>query len=193
MAALLDERDKRQKYERELEQYRKQMEESNKAPPPAPLDPLTDPDGFEASINQRLEQARWDAITTVSHSMALRHHGTEKVKAAEEWLAAELRQNPHFWQNVQRQVDPYDFVVSQHQRALRLQKIGDEDPEAWAQKWAEANGYVKPSQQTQAAGAAGPSQPLAPPRPSLASAPSAGGRGPQAPIGPGEAFRAVFK
>lgn len=195
MAALLDERDKRQKYERELEQYRKQLEEARKAPPPAPIDPITDPEGFEASINQRLEKARWDAITSVSHQMANRHHGAEKVKAAEEWLAGELQTNPHLWQTIQRQVDPYDFVVQQHQRTLRLAKIGDDDPESWAAKWAEQNGYVKADQQHQAAsGGATPSPTQTPlPKPSLATARSAGGTAPRVPMGPGSAFDGVFK
>ena len=195
MAALLDERDKRQKYERELETYRKQLEEARRAPPPAPIDPITDPEGFEASINQRLERARWDAITSVSHSMALRQHGADKVKAAEEWLAGELQSNPHLWNTVQRQVDPYDFVVQQHQRTLRLAKIGDDDPESWAAKWAEQNGYVKADQQHQAApGGATPSPNQTPlPKPSLATARSAGGTAPRVPMGPGSAFDGVFK
>ena len=193
MAALLDERDKRQKYERELEQYRKQLEEARKAPPPAPIDPIMDPEGFEASINQRLEKARWDAITSVSHQMANRHHGAEKVKAAEEWLAGELQTNPHLWQTIQRQVDPYDFVVQQHQRTLKLSKIGDEDPEAWAAKWAEQNGYVRAGQPQSAGGAAPIQQPAPLPRPSLASAPSASGAVPKTQIGPGVAFDEAFK
>jgi hypothetical protein len=196
MAALLDERDKRQKYERELEQYRRQMAEANKAPPPAPIDPITDPEGFEASISQRLEKARWDAITSVSHSMATRQHGAEKVKAAEEWLAGELQNNPHYWQVIQRQVDPYDFVVQQHQRTLRLSKIGDDDPETWAEKWAAQNGYVKADQaQHQAAsgGAAPPPTQTPLPKPSLATARSAGGSAPRVPMGPGAAFEGVFK
>ena len=192
MAALLDERDKRQKFERELEQMRQQSEEANRRPP-QPIDPIADPEAFERSFNDRLNQARWDAVTTVSHAAAQRQHGAEKVKEAEEWLGNELRNNPHLWQTIQRQSDPYDFVVQQHQRTLRLSKIGDEDPEAWAQKWAEANGYTR-AQQAQLAGGAAPIPSTTPlPRPSLASAPSAGGKSPSVPAGPGSAFDAVFK
>jgi len=193
MAAVLDEREKRQKYERELEDLRRKFEEATKKPP-QPLDPIADPEAFERQLNERIERVRWDAITSASHVAALRLHGPEKVKAAEEWLQGELQSNPALWQTVQRQADPYDFVVSQHQRTLRLQKIGDEDPEAWAQKWAEANGYVKANQQQpQVAGGAAPSPQPTLPRPSLASATSAGGKAPNVPVGPGEAFNAVFK
>ena len=193
MAAVLDEREKRQKYERELEEMRRKYEEATRKPP-VPLDPIADPEAFERSLNERIAQVRWDAITATSLATAMRTHGQEKVKAAEEWLQAELQSNPALWQTIQRQPDAYDFVVSQHQRTLRLQKIGDEDPETWAQKWAEANGYVKAgTQQPQGAGVAGPSPNPTLPRPSLASAPSAGGRAPAIPTHPGAAFDAVFK
>lgn len=193
MAAVLDEREKRQKYERELEDLRRKYEEATRKPP-QPLDPIADPEAFERSLNERIERVRWDAITNASLVAATRHHGAEKVKAAEEWLQSELQSNPALWQTIQRQPDPYDFVVSQHQRTLRLQKIGDEDPESWAQKWAEANGYIKAgTQQPQSAGVVGhPPNPTLP-RPSLASAPSAGGKTSTVPVGPGEAFNAVFK
>lgn len=193
MAAVLDEREKRQKYERELEDMRRKYEEATRRPP-QPLDPIADPEAFERSLNERIERVRWDAITNASLVAATRHHGPEKVKAAEEWLQSELQNNPGIWQQIQRQPDPYDYVVSQHQRTLRLQKIGDDDPEAWAQKWAEANGYVKAgTQQPQSAGVAGPPPNPTLPRPSLASAPSAGGKTSTVPVGPGEAFKAVFK
>ena len=193
MAAVLDEREKRQKYERELEDMRRKYEEATRKPP-QPLDPIADPEAFERSLNERIERVRWDAITNASLVAATRHHGPEKVKAAEEWLQSELQSNPALWQTIQRQPDPYDFVVSQHQRTLRLQKIGDEDPESWAQKWAEANGYIKAgTTQPQSAGVVGhPPNPTLP-RPSLASAPSAGGKTSTVPVGPGEAFNAVFK
>ena len=43
IAAVLDEREKRQKFERELEDYRRKYEEATKQPP-APLDPIADPE-----------------------------------------------------------------------------------------------------------------------------------------------------
>lgn len=192
IAAVLDEREKRQKFEREFEEYKRKYEEATRKPP-EPVDPITDPEAFNRSIEERLARARWDAITSVSYASANRVHGADKVKAAEEWLASELQQNPALYQQIQRQPDPYDFVVQQHQRTLRLSKIGDEDPEAWAMKWAEANGYVKASA-PQAPVAGAPIPQTAPlPRPSLASAPSAASKAPQVPTGPGAAFEAVFK
>jgi hypothetical protein len=192
MAAVLDEREKRQRLERELEEVRRKVEAAEK--PQAPIDPIADPDGFNRQLEMQRAKDRWEIITSLSHATATRQHGAEKVRAAEEWLAGELQSNPHFWTTVQRQVDPYDFVVQQHQRFMRLSKIGDDDPEAWAQKWAEANGYIKAPTQAVNAGTSAPSPQSTPlPRPSLASAPSAGGKGPSVPVGPGEAFNAVFR
>lgn len=192
IAAVLDEREKRQKFERELEDYRRKYEEATRQPP-KPLDPIADPDAFDAALRERMEQVEWNAITTVSLASARRQHGDEKVKQAEEWVRSQLAQNPAFYQTIRRQPDPYDFVVREHQRNLRLSKIGDDDPEAWAQRWAEANGYIKAQTQPQPAGSA-PSPQSAPlPRPSLASAPSAASRQPNVPLGPGAAFDAVFR
>jgi hypothetical protein len=75
-----------------------------------------------------------------------------------------------------------------------MSKIGDEDPETWAEKWAQANGYVKAATPQAAAGTTAPSPQSAPlPRPSLASAPSAASTPSTVPQGPGAAFDAVFR
>jgi hypothetical protein len=192
MAAVLDEREKRQKFERELAEYKQRFEELTRKAPET-VDPIADPEAYNRHVESLVARAKWDAITSVSYAMARKHHGDDKVKQAEEWVSSELQANPGLWQQIQRQPDPYDFVVSQHQRTLRLSKIGDEEPESWAEKWALANGYTKATSQP-AADRAGPSpQSAPPPRPSIASAPSAGGKSPHVPTGPGAAFEAVFK
>jgi len=193
IAAVLDEREKRQKFERELEDYRRKYEEATKQPP-APLDPIADPEAFELALQNRIQQVEWNAITTVSLASARRVHGEDKVQQAEAWVQQELARNPHFFQAIRRQPDPYDFVVREHQRSLKMSKIGDEDPETWAEKWAQANGYVKAPTPQAAAGTSAPSPQTAPlPRPSLASAPSAASKPSTVPQGPGAAFDAVFR
>jgi hypothetical protein len=145
MAAVLDEREKRQRLERELEEYRRKAQEAER--PQQPIDPIADPDGFNRQLEMQRAKDRWEIITSISHATASRQHGAEKVKAAEDWLAGELQQNPHFWATVQRQVDPYDFVVQSHQAVTSpVENRRPADPEAWAQKWAEANGYVRATQ-----------------------------------------------
>ena len=174
-----DEKEKRQRLERELEQerqekaaLRRQIEERERQPQ-APIDPFMDPEGFQQSIEER----EWKTITRVTRMFASRQHGEDAVVAAEAWLQRELETNPGFFQTIMRQPDPYDFVVKQHKRQQSFAKLGDDEPETWAEKWARENGYVKAGEGTgQAPPAAGPS-PQSPkpslPRPSIASAPAA--------------------
>lgn len=204
MAAVLDEREKRQKYERELEDMRRKYEEATRKPP-QPLDPIADPEAFERSLNERIQQSRWDAITSTSLVSALRTHGREKVTAAEQWVEQQTAANPAFRQTILNQLDPYDFVVQEHQKSLRQQKLGDKDPDEYAieniRELAKRPEFLKALQDAGLIPAAAPgvSGGVAPsphptlPRPSLASAPSAGGKTSTVPVGPGEAFNAVFK
>lgn len=193
ISALLDEREKRQRYERDVEELRKRLDEATRQPR-APVDPLIDPEAFQRQYEDGLRETEWKLLTKFSHMGAVRQHGAEVVNAAEAWVKDELSANPGFWQTIQSQSDPYDFVVRQHKRHLSLAKIGESDPEAWAEQWAVANGYVKPIQPTQAAVAGAPiPQPTPLPRPSLASAPSAASKSPNVPMGPGASFEAVFK
>ncbi|NBW22176.1 MAG: hypothetical protein EBR82_80920 [Caulobacteraceae bacterium] len=193
-AALLDEREKRQKYERELEDFKRKYEEATRKPP-EPMDPLADPEGFERQLNERLGKAEWDAITRISLGFAVKAHGADTVKAAEDWVREQASTRPGFVDEIRQSTDPYDFVVRAHKRHMAMSKIGDEDPDSWAAKWAEQNGYVKAGQANLAAASGQTPSPTiaAPPRPSLASAPSAGNNSPKVPMGPGAAFDGLFK
>lgn len=192
LEALLDTREKLKKFQAEAEEYKRKFEELTRKPAP-PVDPLMDPEGF---ARQR-EKDRQDTLFETSWFAAQAQHGEATVKAAEEWLAGELENNPGLFQTIARQRHPYDFVVKQHKRALSLSKIGDDEPETWAEKWARENGYVKadqqPAQAAPSAAAPSPQQRTPLPRPSLANAPSAGGNAPRIPVGDGVAFGAVFK
>ena len=192
IAALLDEREKRQKLERELAEYRRKQEEAAR---PAPtFDPIADPDGFTRSIQEQQAKLRQDTLFETSWLVAMQQHGEDAVQAAEKWLEDELAKNPGFYQTIVRQRHPYDFVVKQHKRSLSVAKLGEDDFETAARKWAEANGYSA-AQPQPAPGAAAPiPQPGTPlPKPSIASVPSAGGSTPKVPMGPGTAFAGVFK
>jgi hypothetical protein len=196
IAAVLDEREKRQALQRERDDWQRKFEEATKQPPPAPIDPIADPEGFERDLQDRFRKAEWDATTRVSLGFAVKQHGAEAVKAAETWVAEMVQANPAFFQTIQAQSDPYDFVVRQHKRHLSLSKMGEDDPETWASKWAEQNGYVKADQsqgQVSAGNGASSQQPAPLPKPSLASAPAASGSALKIPVGQGVAFDEVFK
>lgn len=194
LEALLETREKAQKAAREAEEYRRKYEEATRKPA-QPIDPIADPDGFYRSVEEQRAKDRQDTLFETSWLIAQQQHGEETVKAAEEWLQDELQRNPGLFQTIARQRHPYDFVVKQHKRSLTVAKLGDDDFETAARKWAESNGYAPQQQQQPALEAVPPTpQPRAPlPRPSLANAPSAGGSAPKIPVGDGVAFGAVFK
>lgn len=193
IAAVLDEREKRQKYERELEELKRQIAEARQQPV-APPDPIADPDGFQRALDEKLQQTQWDATTRISLRFAVQQHGEEAVKAAEDWVKEQVQSNPAFANAIRQQPDPYDFVVRQHKRHIAMSKLGDDEPDTYAQRWAEANGYVKAGTQQQAAGVGAPISNQTPlPRPSLASAPAAAPGALKIPVGAGVAFDEVFR
>lgn len=187
IAAQLDERDKRQRIEREFEEFRRNVE-AQRATEQEKLDPLLDPEGFEAAVNERIAQATWTAITTTTRSIASRHYGEDVVKAAESWVESEVQNNPTLRQAIRQQSDPYDFVVREHKRRENMAKYGDVDPDTYGKTWAEKNGYVLAN----AVPNAPLVQPAVLPRASIASAASAGSNAPRIPIGNGVAHERLF-
>lgn len=195
-AQALDEREKRQASQRDADEWKRKYEEATKKAP-EPLDPIADPEGFERQLQDRFRRAEWDATTRVSLGFAVRQHGAETVKAAEEWVKTELQSNPAFFQTIERQSDPYDFVVRQQKISQRNAKLGDEvDIDAAFEKWAAERGYQRTGQAPQSGqsvGAPSPTQTAPLPRPSLATAPAAGLNSSRAPVGDGVAFDGLFK
>lgn len=195
IAAVLDEREKRQELKRELEEFKRKYAEREQQPQTPPPDPIVDPEGFQRALDERIAQTQWDATTRISLRFAVQQHGAEAVKAAEDWVAEQVQSNPAFINAIRQQPDPYDFVVRQHKRHVALSKFGDDDPDAYARKWAEANGYVLANPQQQPVASVGAPSPQSTPlpRPSIASAPSASSGTPKIPTGGGVAFDEVFR
>lgn len=201
LAVMLDDREKRQAAERERDEYKRKIDELSKKPS-EPLDPLTDPEGYTKHFESQVAKAKEDVRFEVTHMFAVNKHGADVVKAAEAWLEEELKNGRIAFQQVSSQPDPYDFMVQQHKRHVGLQKIGSDDPETWAEKWAKEKGWQPPQLVPETPGqvrapngqfvAAPPPQPTPLPKPSLASAPAASGNTPKIPTGPGAAFDEVF-
>jgi hypothetical protein len=191
LAAQLDEREKRQAAERERDELKRRWEEIQRQQQQQqqPLDPL-DTEGFERALNERFGDFEWKTRTAISHSFAVKTHGADAVKAAEEWL----QQTHAIPLNVlKRQHDPYDFAVRAHKKELRDQELGDDaDIATIIEKHAAKYGFVKAPGQQPSNASAPPSTAALPP-PSLASAPAAGGKAPTVPTGPGTAHGALFK
>lgn len=198
-AMALDEREKRQALQKQFEEAQRKIEELSK-PPATPIDPLTDPEGFRRDFDAKVETAKQDILFDTTHRFAVKTYGADVVKAAEAALGEECKTNPAFFQTVARQPDPYDFVVKWHKRQLSLAKLGDDDPDTWAQKqfetWVKEKGYVLPERGPDGkfvAASPAPATPTPLPKPSLAAAPAATGNAPKTPVGDGVAFNAAFR
>src|SRR6478735_6823898 len=130
--ALLDEREKRQKAEREAGELRawRQQQEATRAQPSRP-DPYDDPEAFAAWQQQQIAQVSWDTTRNISLRFAAEKHGQETVAAAEAWAHQAASRNPLFEAQFQRQQDPWGWLVSEYKRDQTLNKLGDRDLDAW--------------------------------------------------------------
>ena len=88
---VLDEREKRQKLEAEMAQYRAQQQPQQKAP-----DRWEDPEGFDAYRDQKVQAAIYEQNLRFSERMATVEHGAEVVKQAKEWGITRCNEDPYF-------------------------------------------------------------------------------------------------
>lgn len=160
ISALLDEREKRQAATRELEELRRQMaaqQQQQKQP-----DFYEDPESRLRAERSQVQQMLWNERLNTSEIVARNAFGDDAVNEAQQAFLAESRNNPTLYMELQRQANPYGYVVQWHKRQSVLTKLGD-DPDAYIQ--AEVQRRL---QELQAA-----PKPAAPPA-SLAAAPAAG-------------------
>lgn len=159
ITAVLDERDKRQKLEAELAQYRAQQQQPQAVP-----DKWEDPDAYEAFRDQKLQHELYQQNLRWSERIATSEHGAETVKTAKEWAVAKCDEDPYFNAKVAASPDPIGFAVSEWRREQIASQVTPEDLSAF-QAWKQAQAQIQANPT--------PPAPNVPPR-SLASAPSAG-------------------
>lgn len=194
----LDERDKRQKLERELEDARKLLAERTAKPVEIPSI-QQDPAAWEQYQQQLVQQTRTSTIFDVSETMAREKLGDAQVQEAMDWALGEAQRSPHFAAEYLKQKHPIDWAVKQKKRSDVMSKIGD-DPDAWVRaRYAELNVAPQTNEPQAPASASpplaahAPQQPANPPPPrSLASAPSAGGLNTVVPSGEFAALDDMF-
>ena len=164
LTALLDEREKRQKLERELEQLRQQAQPQAPQPTQIP-DPYEDPAGYQQYVQAQIDQRSFAATAEISGRFAEQKYGKETVEEAVRWAQEQGAKDPTLGQRVRASNDPVGFVVEQFQREQFWQKY-QSDPSSFTQA----------TSQTAAPQMVAPvtTKPTAPPR-SLAAAPGAGG------------------
>lgn len=123
IAALLDEREKRQAYERELTQLRQQMAEK-KAPVEVP-DPLDNTDGFVGHIDQKLQGALSQTRIEMSQEFMRMTH--EDYDSAEAKFVTMVQENPALAQQMQAATLPAKFVYDTVKKAEKLEQLQNVD------------------------------------------------------------------
>jgi hypothetical protein len=195
MKALLDERDRRQAIERELEALRKAQPQQPQGPP----DRHEDPEGYDAyqqrQIDDRfqtVEASRVNDRLNFSERLARKEYGQDTVAAAKAWGLERGAQDPAFAQKVLTDPDPYELIVTEHKRHQALQTLNDPTKLEQFNAWLAAqNAGAAPPAPVQAA-TPPPAAPAPPPR-SIIHAPAAGGGKPgEVQAGPGVAFNSIF-
>lgn len=180
LAALKEEREKRQALEREFAALKARVDQPQQVQQPqsrqqAP-DPYEDPEGYNAYVQSTVAQTEWKMRAEMSGRFAEDKYGKDTVEAAILWAQAEGAKDPTLGQRVQLQSSPVEFVVQEYQRSQTLQALQGKSLDDYLQEQAVAKGWIV----SQADGAVVPSQqkPSSPTPPkSLSRAPGNGGVG----------------
>ncbi len=139
LAEYLSEREKRQNEQRQREQLQqelmqlRQQLQVKQAPSPEPVDIFADPQKWEQSFEQRMEQKFREVVGNVSLQRASDKHGE---KFTEAWKAMVERSNSgddSIRQSIINSPDPGDALVRWYKREETLKLVGDE-PAKYAEK-----------------------------------------------------------
>lgn len=171
IGAILDEREKRQIAQRELEETKRKLAEYEAAKVHPVPDPAEDPRAFAAYQQQQVQQVLWNERLNMSEAIARQTNGDAVVDEAREAFAQAVKTSPALYADMQRQPNPYAFVVQWHQRQKLIDEIGN-DPAAYRTRMME---QLRAEMAAQAPTAGAPTTPKPNLPPSMASAPSAGG------------------
>lgn len=178
-----DHKERAAKLEGELAEVRRQFDEMKRAaqqPPPQqhqpqqPIDPVQDPAGYHAQVQQIMLNERLN----MSEMQLRRELGPEAVDAAITEFKQAMAKNPGLQAQLYQQPDPYAWMVKQVE-VMRFQKEVGEDPAAYKARlraeWEAEQGAAQP---------AAPVSPAARLNPSLANVRSAAPRASGAWAGP---------
>lgn len=184
LAALKEEREKRQALERRMAEFESRVGQPQPKPqqPQAKApDPYEDPDGYNAYVQQTVAQTEWNMRAEMSGRFAEQKYGKETVEEAVAWAQAEGAKDPTLGQRVTLQASPVEFVVEEYKRSQTLQALNGKSLDDYIQEQAVAKGWIV--SQPGAEGSAPIQKPSSPTPPkSLSQAPGNGGIG-KAPTG----------
>jgi hypothetical protein len=136
LVELLNEREKRQRAEQEravLEQNLWQLQQQLQAlqQPQEPIDPLTDPDRWQQSLNQSWEEKFRSMEANFSLRLAHYKHGDLFMEAFRDVTSRPL--NDPIRQQVIQSPDPGETLVALYQKEKLMKEVGP-DPQAFIQK-----------------------------------------------------------
>ena len=180
IAAMLDEREKRQAAERrarELEDWKRQQEEAFAQPLPT---------------DQILAAQRYQDNLRYSRKFAERQYGKELIDQVHQWAYDRAERDPYFNAEMAAHDDPYEAAVLAYNREQVLQAVSPADLEAF-RAWKAAQAAAQGAPTPQPGAPAGLTAPKPPPV-SLANASGTGALGAAAiPAGEGEAYASLFR
>lgn len=134
LAALHEVRDDNKALKAEIESLKTALQP--KQEPQQVPDMFEDPAGYDKHINSQvlgvkaeMEQARLNDKLDISERFATKEHGKDAIETAKEWYAG---QSETVKQEIIGQSDPYDYLVTQHQKSLLTEKL-TADPEKMKQ------------------------------------------------------------
>jgi hypothetical protein len=127
VAALVEERTKRQEIERQLEEYREREAAATTQQKASVPDPIDDPEGFRRAVLLEAQQAVINDRFARNHEEAVEKHGDEKVSAAKQWAAQRAATDKAFEANVFAASRPIELIVREHERAARLAEFESMD------------------------------------------------------------------
>jgi hypothetical protein len=125
IAALLDEREKRQRAEQDREQYRRELEEHRRraAPPQPRPDLFQDPDGalahVERQVSEQVTRARLDM------SVMMEQQAKPDYPEKEAAFIAAVQANPALYQQMMADPHPAGFAYRVGSQVLAMREIGD--------------------------------------------------------------------
>ena len=183
LTAVLDEREKRQAAQREVEDLRRQLQGYQQ--PQELVDILEDPEARLAHERSVFQQELINTKLDTSRFLAVEKFGEDLVNAAYAFFDAP--ENRHKTSEFIGQPSPFHAAVKAYQQHQTMAEVGT-DPIAYRGKIeAEIRAQVLAEMQQQAVQTAKPRPPI-----SLSSAPSAGAVSNNTPLSKGSAFDAAF-
>ena len=166
IAALLDERGKRQAVERELEQLRSQMRQTEKIPTP---DVFEDPDGYTKHMQYEAEIREWNLRCDLTSDMMRSIH--DDYDDMESRFIEMGKENSELFVRMRQSSNPAKFAYDTAKKAIRFEAM--ENVDEWeAKKTAEIEAKVKAEFEQKAKDRASKADSIPP---SLAAATAVGG------------------